>query len=138
MKMKSFLIFLGGGLFTILTLLAIFAISVGSVYEGCGKCRTAKIQIKDIGVALDFYKEDSGSYPDLVEGLSTLAPEYLKELPVDPWGNEFLYAIYDTRGSECFLVWSLGSDGKSGGSETTEKDVFVNHERGSCIGVVED
>lgn len=134
--MKSVLIFLAGSLFTVVALLAIFAISVGGVYEGCDKCKTAKIQISDIGTALDFYKEDIGSYPNHLEGLSSLSPEYIKVLPVDPWGNEFLYAVYDTSGLECFLVWSLGSDGKSGGAETVEQDIFASHERGNCMKIV--
>ena len=40
---------------------------------------------------------------------------YLKKLPVDPWGNPYQYLAPGTKGP--FDLYSLGADGKEGGSD---------------------
>ena len=67
----------------------------------------AKMQIESLETALKLYKLDNGSYPSTDQGLEALvaAPDtpplpqkwreggYLEKgkVPVDPWGNTFVY-----------------------------------------------
>ena len=80
-----------------------FAGRTGEAKEGA-----AKASIKAIGVALDLYEMDHGSYPSSLSALvdNSGSPEwrgpYLKDgLPKDPWGNDFIYtaqgASYDLK-----------------------------------------
>lgn len=86
----------------------------------------AKTDIATIESALDTYKLQNFSYPTTGEGLAALvtAPPgadasryqkggYIKKLPKDPWGRDYLYASPGTHGD--VDVWSYGADGKEGG-----------------------
>lgn len=83
-------------------------------------------QISAIGSALATHRLDVGQYPDELEGLmenstgrSTWDGPYLnKDVPVDPWGNEY---IYSSSGSDYTLI-SYGADGRAGG-EGNDADV---------------
>ena len=94
-----------------------FAGRIGQSKEGA-----AKASIKAIGVALDLYEMDHGSYPASLSALveNSGSPEwrgpYLKDgLPKDPWGNDF---IYTAQGS----TYDLKSSGDPGsGKEITGK-----------------
>lgn len=93
------------------------------------KVTVAKGDIKAIGAALDMYKLDNFSYPSTQQGLSALVEKpggnpqpknwnrdgYLKRVPKDPWGNDYQYLSPGTQGP--FDLYSLGADGKQGGSE---------------------
>jgi general secretion pathway protein G len=87
------------------------------------KINQAKIQIGELGKALDMYYTDCNSYPTSAEGLQALVTQsgncpgwgpdpYLKRMPKDPWGNDF---IYDSQGNTFTLI-SLGADKKEGGA----------------------
>ncbi|RCU51139.1 MULTISPECIES: type II secretion system major pseudopilin GspG [Corallincola] len=79
---------------------------------------------------LDMYKLDNAVYPTTEQGLEALvekpssAPEprkyredgYIKRLPKDPWGNEYMYQSPGERGK--IDLYSLGSDGEEGGEGT--------------------
>lgn len=85
----------------------------------------ARSDIQQIGNALELYRLDNGQYPSSDQGLDALVekpagyPEarnwspdgYLKRLPVDPWGEPYLYFSED-RSIE---VYSFGVDRKEGG-----------------------
>lgn len=82
----------------------------------------AKADIKAIEEAMNMFKLDNGFYPSAGEGIAALvqAPPrarrfnpdgYLSKIPVDPWGNEYLYST-DGRN---IVVISLGADGVEGG-----------------------
>lgn len=86
----------------------------------------AKSDIATIEIALDTYKLQNLSYPGTSEGLNALltAPPsadvtryqkggYIKKLPKDPWGRDYLYASPGTHGDAD--VWTYGADGKEGG-----------------------
>lgn len=85
----------------------------------------AKQDILAIQNALDLYKLDNGVYPTTDQGLSALvtkpttAPEprdwkaYLKRLPVDPWGREYLYLNPGQHGE--IDIFTLGAEGQPGG-----------------------
>lgn len=91
------------------------------------KVSVAKTQIRNIMSALSLYKLDNGNFPSTSQGLEALVsqpsgyPEaknwksggYMPKLPLDPWGNEFLYVSPGSQGEYDLL--SLGSDGREGG-----------------------
>ncbi len=93
------------------------------------KVTVAKGDIKAVSAALDMYKLDNQSYPSTQQGLEALVKKpsgnplaknwnregYLKKLPVDPWGNPYQYLAPGSKGP--FDLYSLGADGKEGGSE---------------------
>jgi len=94
-------------------------------YLDDSKTKAAKLQIEEFGNALDLFKLDVGRYPTAQEGLQALvqAPPagerwrgpYLKKknLPKDPWGNDYQYAFPGKHGA--FDIVALGSDGREGG-----------------------
>ena len=76
-------------------------------------------QISALEAALDTYRLDVGQYPDSLEGLVENdsgravwnGPYLRREVPLDPWGNEY---VYDSDGRGFTLV-SYGPDGERGG-----------------------
>ena len=101
-------------------------------YLGGAKSDTAKLQIEELGQSLELYRLEVGRYPTSEEGLNALiqAPgsvtgwngPYLKkkEVPKDPWGNEYRYAAPGQHGP--FDISSLGADNQEGG-EGENKDI---------------
>jgi len=81
--------------------------------------------MKGIEQALNLYRLDSGGYPTTEQGLDALVhrPQkpplprtwnpngYLERVPVDPFGNPYVYLSDGTR----FTLKSLGADGVEGG-----------------------
>jgi len=94
------------------------------------KSTTARTQIELLGTALDNYRLDNGFYPTTGQGLRALrekptrlplplnwrGPYLRKEVPLDPWGREYLYRGPGERNPTSYDLWSLGRDGKTGGS----------------------
>jgi len=91
---------------------------------------TAKIQMKQVENALEFYRMDNSRYPTTEEGLGALvaAPPgarnyppggYLKDKAglLDPWNNPFQYQSPGQHNQHTFDVWTQGADGAPGGSE---------------------
>lgn len=87
---------------------------------------TAKAQIEGLGKALDTYRLDTGHYPTTEQGLNALVtkpndvtkwngPYLQKALPVDPWGNAYIYRS-PGQGVD-FDLLSYGKDGQQGGEE---------------------
>lgn len=92
---------------------------------------TAKAQIEGFGKALDAYRLDSGRYPTTEQGLAALVvkpnddlkwagPYLQKQVPMDPWGNAYVYRSPGQGGD--FDLLSLGKDGQLGG-DTESADV---------------
>jgi len=119
----------------VLVLIGIVLGVVGGNFIGRGekaKADAAKIEIGQIGQALDLYKLEVGRYPSSQDGLQALiaAPPgvgnwngpYWKKtaIPKDPWGNEYKYAAPGQHGA--YDITSLGADGKEGG-EGPDKDI---------------
>ena len=82
----------------------------------------AKSSIASISLAIDVYEVDNGAYPASLQSLITKGGEqnwrgpYLKkaEMPLDPWGHEFIYI----RKENWYEIRSSGpSDG--GGDDIT-------------------
>lgn len=120
--------------FTLLELLVVMVIIgllvgiVGPKYFnqlGKSEVKTARAQIDAFKKALDVYRLDVGRYPSQEEGLEALqqapanqarwnGPYLQKSLPVDPWGNAYIYRNPGEHGD--VDVISLGKDGKPGGT----------------------
>jgi len=95
----------------------------------------ARSDLQQIGNALDLYRMDNGHYPSTDQGLEALVqkpagyPEprrwnpdgYLKRVPVDPWGERYLY-INEGRDYD---VYSLGADRREGGDDV-DKDLKLS------------
>jgi general secretion pathway protein G len=76
-----------------------------------------------IKAALDHYEIDNGTYPkslnDLIQQPSDAkhwAGPYFDppQLPVDPWGNAYLYYYPSKRNQPTYDLLSAGPDGKEG------------------------
>lgn len=88
----------------------------------------AKTDISIMGTALDAFEIDNGRFPTSDEGLAALleAPQnarawkgpYLKRgMPVDPWGNAYVYRYPGTQSKSDYDLYSTGPDGKEGGED---------------------
>jgi general secretion pathway protein G len=85
----------------------------------------AKQDIGAIGLALDMFNEDIGSYPTTQQGLDALvnAPAgatgwkgpYIKSgvVPVDPWGNPYQYTFPGPNSPTMYVLSSNGPDGQA-------------------------
>ena len=119
----------------VLVLIGIVLGIVGGNFIGRGekaKADAAKIEIGQIGQALDLFKLEIGRYPTSQEGLQALissppgvtnwnGPYWKKQaIPKDPWGNDYKYI--SPAQSAPYEVISLGADGKEGG-EGANKDI---------------
>lgn len=88
-----------------------------------------KNAIKDLVKALELFRANEGRYPEKLQDLLKKPPYakkwkeggYLKELPKDGWGRNFIYKSPGTAG-EPFELVSYGADGKEGG-EGPAKDI---------------
>lgn len=94
------------------------------------KVTKAKVDMKSIEEALGLFKLDSGFYPSTDQGLKALvekpqtgripgkfsAEGYLKKIPMDPWGNPYVYLSPGLH-SQNFDLISYGADGQPGGEE---------------------
>ncbi|MEN9559598.1 MAG: hypothetical protein RLZZ502_809 [Pseudomonadota bacterium] len=124
-------------LLAVLAILAIVITLVSGNFAEKGdqaKAKAAKIEIEQMGQALDLFKLEVGRYPNSNEGLQALitAPggvsnwsgPYLKKagaVPKDPWNNEYRY-LSPGANNRPYDIVSLGADGKEGG-EGANKDI---------------
>jgi general secretion pathway protein G len=88
-----------------------------------------KLQIKNLSLSLEAFELDNGHFPTTEEGLQALRSEpgntrdwrgpYLsEEIPVDPWGNPYVYVCPGSHGD--FDLESYGADGADGGGNDIE------------------
>ncbi|BBP45050.1 type II secretion system protein G [Thiosulfatimonas sediminis] len=87
----------------------------------------AKQDIGAIASALQLYKLDNYNYPTTDQGLEALVSQptddpqpknwkkLLDNLPLDPWGNPYLYLMPGEHGE--FDLYTLGADGMDGGED---------------------
>lgn len=88
------------------------------------KISTAKAQIKMLEQALFDYRLDVGKLPDSSQGLRELVENvsgdekwdgpYIKMMPKDPWGNDYIYTQPGQHGE--FDLECYGSDNQQGGT----------------------
>lgn len=128
----------GFTLVEILVVLAILGMIVGLVgprvmkHLGSAKSDTAKLQIEELGGALDLFYLENNRYPLTQEGLQALIVKppgldkwngpYLKKnkIPVDPWGNDYHYQSPGEHGQ--YDLYSYGADNTSGG-DGNDRDI---------------
>lgn len=122
--------------FTLIEIMVVLAILAGLVAmvapniigeAGAARVKTAKTEMANISQALDMYKLDNFTYPSTSQGIEALvskpsgSPEpknyksggYMKKLPVDPWGNPYMY--FSSKGN--YEIVSYGADGEEGGED---------------------
>ena len=90
----------------------------------------AKQDIRAMESALQLYRVDNFQYPSTDQGLQALVEKpttgaeaknwqaggYIKKLPKDPWQNDYQYISPGEKGE--FDIYSLGADGRPGGTES--------------------
>jgi general secretion pathway protein G len=81
----------------------------------------AQAQIELLGQALDLYRLEKHKYPTSDEGLEALKSYLKKNVPKDPWGNDYIYESPGKEGRGYDLI-SLGADNAEGG-EGTDIDI---------------
>jgi general secretion pathway protein G len=136
-KRKRYLL-AGFTLIELLVVLVILGLLAGLVgpqvmkYLSSANTDTARLQIADLGAALDLYRLEVGRYPTTEEGLQALieAPPdatrwsgpYLKKniIPKDPWNNDYQYRSPGDYGA--FDLYTLGADNAEGG-EGEDQDI---------------
>jgi general secretion pathway protein G len=119
--------------FTLLELLVVMVIIgllagyVGPKYFaqiGKSEVKAAKAQVDALGKALDQFRLDAGHYPTMDEGLVALVkrpaneprwdgPYLAKDVPLDPWGNPYVYKAPGEHGDYDLVSW--GKDKQPGG-----------------------
>ncbi len=113
----------------VVTIISVFLLVVGPRLLGQGdKARqtAARQQIQSFEQMLASYKLDTGTFPSNEMGLKALrekpqnvnnwnGPYSAKEIPVDPWGNAYIYKYPGSMGmSQTLFVWGrMGSRGAS-------------------------
>ena len=87
----------------------------------------AQTDVRSIAASLEMYRLDNRTYPATAQGLEALvtrpvspptppnwsAGGYLAQVPVDPWGNPYVYRAPGEAGP--YDLISLGADGRPGG-----------------------
>ena len=118
-------------LLLVLVILGILAAIVVPKFSGRteqARLTAASSQISTFGTALDAFEVDNGFYPKGKNGLNDLvsAPNgaqgwkgpYLKsEIPVDPWGNAYIYECPGKQNPTSYDLMSMGPDGRVGGDD---------------------
>lgn len=120
-------------LLIVMAILAMLAALVGPALFsnlGRGQRSAAQTQMDALATALDSYRLDIGRYPRELEGLlendtgrDVWNGPYLERtevVPLDPWGNEYVYSAE----GRSFELMSLGADGAPGG-EGDDADISL-------------
>lgn len=90
------------------------------------KVTKAKSDINTLSQSLNQFRLDNDRYPSTEEGLQALrlqpadtnnwkGPYIEKDVPLDPWGNAYIYEFPGTAGPDSFTLMTYGSDGAPGG-----------------------
>lgn len=96
------------------------------------RCAAARADIEaNMAIALDLYELDNGCYPTTEQGLNALVkkpesepspqnwkgPYLKKKVPLDPWGNPYVYISPGIHNVEDYDLFSYGPDGVEGGED---------------------
>ena len=115
----------------VLVILAALAAVVVPKFAGRSqqaKETAARSQIANIEIALDMFETDNGYYPSGSDGLEELVEQpsnatrwqgpYLKKgIPLDPWGNGYVYEYPGKQNNGGYDILSMGPDGRVGGTD---------------------
>lgn len=128
--------------FTLLELLVVIAIIAAlaavvapSIFRNVGdaKVASAKSQLDIFSLALNQYRLDNDAFPTTRQGLQALrempgaddngelprnwrGPYLSRAIPLDPWGRPYVYLSPGQVNSQSFDLYTLGRDGKPGGT----------------------
>lgn len=114
-------------LLIVMVILGLLAGLVGPKFfkqEEKGRQKTAKSQIALFETAIDTFRLDAGKFPTTEQGLQSLrvkpdgmdkwdGPYLPKDVPLDPWGNPYVYKYPGEHGD--YDILSYGADGAPGG-----------------------
>jgi general secretion pathway protein G len=120
-------------LLVVIAIIAALASVVGpSLFGNVGEARlnAVRSQVQIFGLALDAYRLDNDMYPSSDQGLASLralplggeetrnwrGPYLRQTLPSDPWGRAYVYVAPGLVNPSSYDLYSLGKDGKPGGS----------------------
>jgi general secretion pathway protein G len=119
-------------LLLVLVILGILAGIVVPKFAGTGqraRVTAATTQIAAFSTALDVFEVDNGYYPKGKNGLFDLVQQprdaqnwhgpYIKEVPKDPWLNDYIYECPGRHNPTSYDLSSMGLDARSG----TEDDI---------------
>jgi general secretion pathway protein G len=108
----------------ILAVLAAIVVPKMSGRAAQAKDAAAKSQISSFELVLDAFEVDTGGYPAGSNGLGALVEQpsnvqnwkgpYLKSIPLDPWGNPYVYAYPGKKNAKGVDLSSAGPDGQMG------------------------
>jgi general secretion pathway protein G len=125
--------------FTLIELIVVIAIIATlaavvapAIFQNVGDAKTgaAKSQIEMLSLALNSYRLDNDGYPTTDQGLNALrvapvagnipgnwrGPYLTRALGNDPWGHPYNYRSPGIENPTSFDLFSLGKDGKPGGT----------------------
>ncbi|HXC25161.1 MAG TPA: type II secretion system major pseudopilin GspG [Gemmatimonadaceae bacterium] len=126
--------------FTLIELIVVIAIIATlaavvapAIFQNVGdaKVESAKSQIEMLSLALNAYRLDNDAYPSTEQGLAALqtmpitgtlpthwrGPYLTRVLPNDPWDRPYVYRSPGIQNPKSFDLYSLGKDGKPGGTD---------------------
>lgn len=115
-------------LLVVMVIIGLLAGYVGPRYFaqiGKSEIKAARAQIDSLDKALEQFRLDTGHFPTTEQGLPALitrpanesrwdGPYLKKDVPLDPWGNPYVYKMPGEHGD--FDLLSFGKDGQSGGT----------------------
>lgn len=124
-------------LLEMMMVMAIIAILVGGVIgltgdiTGGAKIQKTETEMHGMRSHLMNYKTLAGRYPTSEQGLKALVtkptsapiprryptPAFLKALPMDPWGNPYIYKMPGLKDTNTYELISYGNDGQAGGGD---------------------
>jgi len=115
----------------VLVILATLAAIVVPKFAGRSeqaKVTAAQAQLANFEIVLDAFEVDNGFYPKGSTGLRALieppgeaknwrGPYLKQDIPLDPWGNEYVYEYPGKRNLKGYDLYSPGPDGRSGNED---------------------
>ena len=114
-------------LLLVLVILAVLAMVVVPKFTGRSeqaRQTAARTVVTSIAGALDTFEVDTGRYPQSLEELlrqpgnvQNWHGPYLSKMPVDPWGNPYIYRYPGQHNPSSYDLLSAGPDGREGGSD---------------------
>lgn len=117
-------------LLLVLVILGILAAIVVPKFAGRteqARITAATTQINSFATALDAFEVDNGYYPKGKSGLQDLVEQprdaqnwhgpYVKDIPKDPWNNEYIYECPGRNNPSSYDLMSMGPDKRVGGDD---------------------
>jgi general secretion pathway protein G len=117
-------------LLLVLVILGVLAAIVVPKFSGRteqARITAAQTQISSFSTALDAFEVDNGYFPKGKSGLMELVQQprdaqnwkgpYLKDVPKDPWGQEYSYECPGRNNPSSYDLASMGPDGRLGSED---------------------